>query len=209
MTGRAAPRTDSVETRLLRRDDWPVVETLFGPRGACGGCWCMYWQVEHGGRTWQAMSGEPARRAFRKLVQSGGVHGVLAFSDDEPVGWCCFGPHHSFPRLANARSLARPRGPDSWCVVCFYIKAGWRGAGVASRLLDAATEAAFAAGAREVEGFPVNPKGALPNAFAWTGLASMFEAAGYRCISEKGAGKEIYLKAKSRSRGAAARPHRG
>ena len=200
MTRKVVREADALGTRLLGRTDWPMIEDLFGPRGACGGCWCMHWQVEHGGKEWARMSGEPNRRAFKKLVESGKVHGVFAFAHDAPVGWCCFGPHHSFPRLAHARSLARPRGDDSWCIVCFYIKAGWRGAGVASRLLDAATDACFAAGAKEVEGFPVNPKGALPNAFAWTGLASMFEAAGYRCVSNRGAGKEIYLKSRPRSR---------
>jgi GNAT superfamily N-acetyltransferase len=199
----------ALSTRLLRRDDWPVIAELFGPRGACGGCWCMHWQVERGGKLWTSMRGEPNRQAFKKLVESGGVRGVFAFSGDVPVGWCCFGPHHGFPRLARARSLARDRGPDSWCVVCFYIRAGWRGAGVASRLLEAATGAAFAAGAAEVEGFPVNPSGALPNAFAWTGLASMFEAAGYRRVSARGGGKEIYLKVRPGAPRRAARPRPG
>jgi GNAT superfamily N-acetyltransferase len=193
-------RPEMLKTRLLRPDDWPVVTELFGPRGACGGCWCMHWQVERGGELWRQMSGEPNRRAFKKLVETGGVHGVLSLAGDMPVGWCCFGPHDSFPRLARARSLARTRGPDSWCIVCFYVKAGWRGAGVASDLLDAATVACFAAGAAEVEGFPVDPQGALPNAFAWTGLASMFAAAGYRRVDDKGAGKAIYLRSKPRRR---------
>lgn len=207
----SARHTDraGLAVRLLRRDDWPAVEALFGPRGACGGCWCMHWQVERGGRQWERMKGEPNRRAFRKLVEGGGVRGILAFDGDEPVGWCCFGPHHDFPRLARARSLARERGPNSWCVVCFYIRPGWRGAGVASQLLDGATDAAFAAGAAEVEGFPVDPPAALSGAFAWTGLASMFAAAGYRRVSHKGAGKEIYLKLRPRSTSRAAIPRRG
>lgn len=184
----------ALETRLLQRTDWPVIEELFGPRGACGGCWCMHWRVERGGRLWREQSGEPNRRAFKKLVETGGVRGVLSFAGDAPVGWCCFGPHHDFPRLLRARSLARERHPDSWCIVCFYVTAGWRGSGVASGLLDAATDASFAAGAAEVEGFPVDPQGALPNAFAWTGLASMFAAAGYRRIGGKGTGKAMYLR---------------
>ena len=208
MKDRATQPDAVLETRLLRRDGWLAIEALFGPRGACGGCWCMHWQVERGGKLWAGMRGEPNRRAFKQLVESGRVHGVFAFAGDEPVGWCCFGPHHTFPRLAGARSLARPRGADSWCVVCFYIKAGWRGIGVASLLLDAATDAAFAAGAAEVEGFPVTPRGTLPNAFAWTGTASLFEAAGYRCISERGTGKAIYLRARPRSR-RGARPRAG
>ena len=27
----------------LTPDLWPALEDLFGKRGACNGCWCMYW----------------------------------------------------------------------------------------------------------------------------------------------------------------------
>ena len=26
-------------------DTWRDLETLFGEKGACGGCWCMAWRV--------------------------------------------------------------------------------------------------------------------------------------------------------------------
>ena len=25
---------------------WSDLEELFGPRGACGGCWCMFWRLK-------------------------------------------------------------------------------------------------------------------------------------------------------------------
>jgi hypothetical protein len=59
---------NAILTRPLGCDDWSIVETLFGPRGACGGCWCMWWRVPMGGRTWEAAKGEPNGKAFRKLV---------------------------------------------------------------------------------------------------------------------------------------------
>ena len=58
-------------TRPLTRDDWPVIEALFGANGACGGCWCMWWRVPMGGKAWDAAKGSPNREAFRSLVQSG------------------------------------------------------------------------------------------------------------------------------------------
>jgi hypothetical protein len=27
-------------------DRWTDLETLFGPRGAVGGCWCMWWRLK-------------------------------------------------------------------------------------------------------------------------------------------------------------------
>ena len=43
---------------------------------------------------------------------------------------------------------------DTWCIVCFFIRPDWRGQGLATALLRAATDAALAAGASEIEGFP-------------------------------------------------------
>jgi hypothetical protein len=51
--------------RTITPDDWPAIERLFGANGACGGCWCMWWRVEKGGRTWDGTKGEPARKALR------------------------------------------------------------------------------------------------------------------------------------------------
>ena len=77
-----------ISVRLLTVGDWPVVSELFGPNGACGGCWCMYWRVPRGGQLWEERKGEPNRRAFMRLVKSGQVHGCLAFAGEEPIGLC-------------------------------------------------------------------------------------------------------------------------
>jgi hypothetical protein len=29
----------------LTKERWSDFETLFGVRGACGGCWCMFWRL--------------------------------------------------------------------------------------------------------------------------------------------------------------------
>src|SRR5688572_287492 len=107
------PRTPKSAARVpltirpLTPADWPVVERLFGPKGACGGCWCMWWRVAMGGKTWHAAKGDPNRKRFRQLIEAGDVHAVLAFAGDEPVGWCCFGPRSDFPRLERVKGLRR------------------------------------------------------------------------------------------------------
>jgi hypothetical protein len=51
---------------------------------------------------------------------------------------------------------------------------------VTPKLLRAAVEYAQEHGAEIVEGYPVEPKQAsMPDAFAWTGLASAFRKAGF------------------------------
>ena len=184
-------------TRSLKRDDWPVVERLFGRNGACGGCWCMWWRVPKGGKTWEQVKGERNRQAFRRPVTKGNVHAVLAFIGDEPVGWCSFGPRREFGRLERARSLKRDWSDGTWSIVCFFIPSRWRGRGIATRLLAKAAECSFALGAREVEGYPVvpqKPSTAIPAAFAWTGVPALFESAGFKRIRRPAGNRPIYLR---------------
>jgi GNAT superfamily N-acetyltransferase len=193
--------TPLIRVRPLTPNDWSVIEQLFGDNGACGGCWCMWWRVPQGGKTWDEAKGKKNRDAFRRLVKGGKVHGVLAFADEEPVGWCCFGPRSTFPRILRVRALQREAPATTWSVVCFYIPARWRGQGVATQLVKVATERTFALGAKEVEGFPVLPKKAperVPAAFAWTGVPALFEAAGYEEMDRPNASRPIYLGRRTR-----------
>jgi len=43
----AKNRTKSLrwEVQPLTSSHWDDFETLFGDRGACGGCWCMVWRL--------------------------------------------------------------------------------------------------------------------------------------------------------------------
>jgi GNAT superfamily N-acetyltransferase len=202
-TEKANPSAAStLEVRPLREDDWPTVEKLFGSNGACGGCWCMWWRVPQGGKLWEQMKGEKNRAAFRKLVGSGDVHGVLAFSGGEPVGWCSFGPRGSYPRLERVRALRRDWNEGTWSILCFYIPPAWRHQGVAKLLLKAATARAFELGAREVEGYPVmssDPTAMMPGAFAWTGVPALFDSAGYNKLPGQDGRRRIFLKSAERS----------
>ena len=65
----------------LTPDRWDDLAKLFGPRGACAGCWCMY---PRNTRSEGATSGDPNRRAFQKLVRSGPPPGLLAYDGGEP-----------------------------------------------------------------------------------------------------------------------------
>jgi len=191
------PAVPKLEIRAVSRGDWPVLERLFGANGACGGCWCMWWRVERGGRTWEEAQGSPNRARLRRLLSRGALEAVIAFADGEPVGWCSFGPRASFPRLERSRVLARDHEEDTWSIVCFFLPARWRGRGVATRLLAAATARAFELGAREVEGYPVpvrDPARAVPAAFAWTGVPALFERAGYEPLERQAGLRPIFVR---------------
>ena len=154
----------------------------------------MYWRQDN--KSWLNNKGAANKRSFKALVARNEVHGALALVGGQPVGWCCVGAYEEFPRLLGARTLRRARPAGTWSVVCFFIRADWRGRHVASALLAQAATLAFKAGAREIEGYPVVvKKGAtMPAAFAYTGTEPMFRHAGFTRVDKGGAGRAIYVK---------------
>jgi GNAT superfamily N-acetyltransferase len=168
-----------VECHALDAHRWPDLETLFGPHGATGGCWCMYWRLARSQFT--AQKGEGTKQAFRHLVESGQSVGLLAYVKEQPVGWCAIAPRESYPVLDRSRILKRIDEMPVWSVVCFFVSKDCRGQGVTTILLRAAVNYAAQHGARIIEGYPVEPKSPrMPAAFAWTGLASAFRQVGFR-----------------------------
>jgi len=184
-----------IDYRPLTPNDGPLVESLFGTNGACGGCWCMHWRIATHGAAWKAAQGEPNRVALMGLIAAGAVHAVLAMRDDVPIGWCCFGPKDSFPRLMQTKGLQRDSARRVWSIVCLFLPRGARRQGIGTGLVAAACDAAFQAGADEVEAYPVpTAAGAtVPAAFAWTGVPAQYDAAGFRSVGRPG-GRLIYLK---------------
>ena len=175
---------------LLTPERWPDFEKLFGPRGACGGCWCMYWRVSR--TQYDEQHGELNRRNIKALVDSGNIPGILAYSGDEPVGWCSIAPHEEFPTLGRSRILKPVDDQPVWSVVCFFVTRGQRRKGLTVQLLKAAVEYAASKGARIIEGYPVEPKdGKAPDVFVYTGLLSAFKQAGFTEVLRRSATRPI------------------
>ena len=192
--------------RALSPEDWLTIETLFGKNGACGGCWCMWWRRPRGGKLWEKNKGANNKRAFKRLVTTGKVFGCLAFSENQPVGWCCVGPRADFPRLQRTKGLDTDWGEQTWAVTCFFIRAGWRHRGVATALLKEAVEVARANAAGELEAYPVRPKaggaGEIPAAFAWTGVPRLFEKARFRNVTPPGNSRPVFRRTFRQRKGA-------
>ena len=87
------------------------------------------------------------------------------------------------------RPAVRPRALGEqpvWSVVCFFTSRSERRTGVTTALLKAAVEHAAKRGARIVEGYPLDPHGKrLADAFAWFGLASAFQRAGFKEVARR------------------------
>lgn len=168
-----------VSFQPLTPDRWPDLEALFGERGACGGCWCMWWRLAR--KTFEASKGTKNKRAFQRLVKGGQEPGILAYRDGEPVGWCAIEPRASYPALARSRVLKPVDDRPVWSITCFFVRRDLRGQGLSVGLIEAAVAHARARGAEVVEAYPVAPKtGRMPDAFVWTGLPAAFARAGFQ-----------------------------
>lgn len=164
--------------RPLTPERWDDLQLLFGPRGACGGCWCMWWRLKR--TDFDRQKGEVNREALRTLVAAGQTLGILAYVDGVPVGWCGIAPRETLPALDRSRILERVDDRPVWSVNCFFVARAYRRRGMTVGLLRAAIAYAAAQGAQIVEGYPVAPRSpTMPDVFAWTGMLSAFQQAGF------------------------------
>lgn len=171
-------------------DRWDDVEKLFGPRGACGGCWCMAWRLKRS--EFEAGKGASNRKALKTIVERDEQPGVIAYDGAEPVGWCAVAPRSCYVTLERSRVLAPVDDKPVWSISCLFVKKSHRRAGVSVGLLKAAVKLAREKGAIAVEGYPVVPKsGAMPDTFAWTGLLRSFERAGFMEVLRRSEARPI------------------
>lgn len=173
----AAARARRITFRPVTAAEWDDLVDLFGPRGACGGCWCMWWRLSR--RQFARLKGDGTRRALKRLVERGPAPGILAYDGDRAVGWCCVGPREDFPLLERSRVLARVDDEPVWSIVCFFVARDHRRRGLTRRLAAAAVSHARSRGARIVEAYPVDAGCGQPDAFVYTGLPSTFAANGF------------------------------
>ena len=177
-------RLRALEFYPLTGDRWAHFEQLFGERGACGGCWCMWWRLRRS--EFDRQKGEGNRKAMKAIVDSGEVPGILAYAGNVPVGWCSVAPRPTFPVLNRSRILKKIDESPVWSIVCFFVDKNYRNKGLSVQLLQAAIEYVKKRGRTVLEGYPVEPKkDKMPAAFAWTGPASAFRKAGFLEVARR------------------------
>jgi len=165
--------------RPLTPDLWPALEDLFGPRGACNGCWCMHWRI---GSAYHKRPRDMNKAEFRRIVEQGPPPGLLAFDGDLAVGWCQLTPRDALPWLEHDWRFKRVDDLPVWCLSCFYVRRSHRRRGITSALIREAVKVARQAGAPALEGYPRDNTEEAPN-YAFTGYASTFARAGFRIVA--------------------------
>ena len=178
----------------LSPDTWPAFEQLFGPRGACGGCWCMTPRLRP--KEYEKTKGEGNRRLMKDLVDSGETPGLLAIQEDTPIGWVSLGPRLSFGFLSRSKILAPVDDLPVWSVVCLFIAKAHRRSGISIKLLEAAADHASTQSASCLEGYPIAPKdhATVPAVFAYWGIAKAFASAGFTEVERRSPTRPIMRK---------------
>src|SRR5216684_4083582 len=161
----------------LTPDLWPALEDLFGPKGACNNCWCMYWRI---GAAYRNQPDNKNKSAFQKIVKAGPPPGLLAFDGDRAVGWCQLTPRDALPWLDRTWRLKRVDDLPVWSLSCLYIRIGYRRQGITSHLIAAALKAAKRAKAPALEAYPLDAD--LTASASGTGYASTFARAGFKTV---------------------------
>jgi ribosomal protein S18 acetylase RimI-like enzyme len=165
---------------------WDDLAALFG-RGVVKNCGCMWFRKPYaevrGG--WDD-GGNVAE--LKEIVCAGREPGLLAYDGDTAIGWVSVAPRAEFEaRLRTSRAVKLVPGDGVWSVLCFWVKPGHRGRGLAGDLLEAAVEYAREHGAAAVEGAPVDPStGRVQSGVIYTGVVGMFQAAGFAEIGRRG-----------------------
>jgi GNAT superfamily N-acetyltransferase len=163
----------------LTAERWNDFTNLFGEKGACGGCWCMYWRLKRS--EFNLKKGNGNRKRMHGLVIKGLRPGIIAYAGKKAVGWCAFAPRPDYPLLGNSRILSPVDDQPVWSIVCFFIHKEFRNQGISLALIRAAVEYIKKSGGTIIEGYPVEPKKkTMPAVFAYTGLASAFRKAGFK-----------------------------
>jgi len=168
----------------LTPDLWPALVDLFGEKGACNGCWCMYWRI---GAAYRRVPREANKAAFHEVVMKGPPPGLIAFDADVAVGWCQLTSREALPWLDHRW---KPVDEVSvWSISCFYVRKGYRRRGVTFALIHAAVKAAKKAGAQALEAYPLDAK--LSPSASGTGYVSTFARAGFKTVAHRTASRPI------------------
>lgn len=169
------------------------LNTIFGVRGYPARCRCQKFKTTTD--EWWHSPIPVEERIFRLRQQtdcgypdSEHTSGLVAYLDDEPVGWVAVEPGNEYQRLGQTpwKGRSEDEGDETvWAVTCFVVRAGYRGQGITYPLAVATVDFARERGARALEGYPmiVEPGQTVTWGELYVGHRKAFAAAGFEEVS--------------------------
>lgn len=172
-------------------DRWSDLERLFGPSGACSGCWCMYWRIPR--KQWSANGNRGNHEALAAIVAAGPAPGILAYAAGEPIAWCSIAPREAHAALERSRVLARVDDRPVWSITCFFVAKTYRRQGLMEQLIEAAVDYAGNQGASVVEAYPtdIGEGQKLTGSSGYMGSVQTFARTGFVEVARRGYGHLI------------------
>src|SRR5438874_8786111 len=79
----------------LTKKTWNKFIQLFGSKGACGNCWCMYYRLKKSDFD-KGKINEGNKMAMKKVVWDGKPTGLLGIYEGQAIAWCAFAPREDF-----------------------------------------------------------------------------------------------------------------
>ncbi len=184
-----------VDVRPLTFDLWPALEDLFGPQGACYGCWCTYFRLPPARR--RAGTRETNKAHLMDRVETGPPPGLIAFEHGASVGWMQIGPRADVPEWNNARRVSAPldeegvADPANWAISCFFIRPNVRGRRLSHRLVAEGIQFARANGARILDACPIDEAKQSKSVGLFVGSTRIFQAAGFTQVALRKPGRPL------------------
>ncbi|MBL9050664.1 MAG: GNAT family N-acetyltransferase [Tabrizicola sp.] len=181
--------------RPLTPDLIPAFLALFGPQGACYGCWCQHFRLRPKDR--QTISNDAKRDLMVSRIAAGPPPGLIALRGDDPVGWMQIGPRADVPEWNNPGRSSTPLpdapadDPAVWAVSCFFFRSRARGHGLSHAMLAAGIDHARAAGARILEASPMDRAKQSKSIGLFVGSTSVFAKAGFREVARAKEGRPL------------------
>ena len=170
---------------------WPDLQTVLGARGQGFKCQCQRYKL----RPKESFNGSPVEERADRLRQqtdaghssSGTTSGLVAYLQEEPVGWLAVEPRTAYPGLRHSPVPWVDRTEDKddpgvWAVTCVFTRAGYRKRGISRALLRSAVTFARERGARALEGYPMTTTHAIEEELH-VGLERVFAEAGFTKVS--------------------------
>jgi ribosomal protein S18 acetylase RimI-like enzyme len=190
-----ASQVSAYTTKELSAKTWPDFARLFSQKNGWDFCWCMHFHRPHGlpMNQWLPTRAERGVRNHREkceLVEKGCAHGILVYTNREPVGWCQYGTREELPRIDHSRKYRglAPAGAERlWRITCFAVLKPYRRRGVASAALKAALETIRNQGGGLVEAYPITRWETRTFGNESThGTVSMFQRAEFKTVAAFG-----------------------
>jgi GNAT superfamily N-acetyltransferase len=169
----------------VTKDNWDKFVALFGNRGACANCWCMFYRLKQADFKAGKVN-DINKSRMKELIREEKPVGIIAIHEGQAIAWCAFAPREDYLKLENSRVHKRIDDKPVWSIPCFFIDKKFRRKGISVTLLKGVIEYARKHKIGIIEAYPTIPtQEKLPDAFAWIGLYKSFERAGFEIVDHK------------------------